>query len=123
MFLVYSLFSGCKYMNLSFSRWEVYHDWGNSSSNDLEENRRKSRTYVSNDGAKQNVQFLKFAIHPLQNEHSPPPSFRMASSTAYKAHSWRGDHPMKPQPAGKYFEHEPRQHGGGGNGSHSHNIR
>ena len=60
----------------------------------------------------------------LQNEHSPPPSFRMASSTAYKAHSWRGDHPMKPQP-GKYFEHEPRGHhnGGNGNGSHSHNIR
>ena len=64
----------------------------------------------------------------LQNGHSPPPSFRMASSTAYNANSWRGDHPMKPQ-AGKYFEHEPRQHGGngggGGNGSHSHshNIR
>ena len=30
------------------SRWEVYQDWGNRSSNDLEENRRKSRTYVSN---------------------------------------------------------------------------
>ena len=28
-------------------RWEVYHDWGNSSSNDVEENRRKSRTYVN----------------------------------------------------------------------------
>jgi hypothetical protein len=29
-------------------RWEVYQDWGNSSSNnEIEENRRKSRTYVS----------------------------------------------------------------------------
>ena len=28
---------------------------------------------------------------------------RIASSTAYKAHSWRGDHPMK---SSNYFEHE-----------------
>lgn len=44
-----------------YSRWEVYQDWGNSSSNDLEENRRKSRTYVSHHtGTEQGMQFPKF---------------------------------------------------------------
>ncbi len=51
----------------------------------------------------------------------------MASSTAYKAHSWRGDHPMKGASSvgSKYFEHEPRNHNGGGSGggSHHQNIR
>ena len=39
----------------------------------------------------------------LQGSESPE-TLRIASSTANKAHSWRGDHPMK---SGAYFQSNP----------------
>ena len=51
----------------------------------------------------------------MQGEETPE-NIRIATSTANKAHSWRGDHPMKsgayfissppPQSSGSYYAHQ-----------------
>merc|ERR1712077_43064 len=72
------------------TRWEVYRHVESPKKAHLNSSqRRKSPIYKAE----------------LQGSESPEPTtIRIATSTANKAHSWRGDHPMK---SGTYFQSNP----------------